>query len=128
MSPLVTLLVLGLLLVVVIVLLVWAVATAVLGPRPARTTDHLEAPARDARPRESRRGTERRVQAHDGDVRPDEGHRRERSSEPEPAAALRPAVARRSNDDIRGAKAAPRPSVPDDAFERFLRSGRDDER
>ncbi len=128
MSPLVTLLILGLLLVVVIVLLVWAIATAALGARSARTQDRREAPAREAHPRDSRRGTERRVQAKDTDVRPDEGHRRERSSEPEPAPALRPAVARRSNDDIRGAKAAPRPSVPDDAFERFLRSGRDDER
>ena len=128
MSPLVTLLVLGLLLVVVIVLLVWAVVTAVLGARPAPPTDRREAPAREAHPREVRRSTERRVQAQGGDVRPDEGRRQERSSEPEPAPAVRPAVARRSNDDIRGAKAAPRPSVPDDAFERFLRSGRDDER
>lgn len=34
-----------------------------------------------------------------------------------------------TNDELRGAKAAPkRPAAPDDAFERFLRSGRDDDR
>lgn len=123
MSPLVTLLVLGLLLVVVIVLLVWAVATTALNLRSPR------APTRhEARPREVGRDRDRRLQAQDSDARPDEGRRRERSNEPDPAPAARPAIARRSNDDIRGAKAAPRPNVPDDAFERFLRSGRDDER
>lgn len=45
-----------------------------------------------------------------------------------PAPPPRPTVVL-SNDDVRGMKAAPRKhSVPDDAFERFLRAGRDDER
>jgi hypothetical protein len=54
-----------------------------------------------------------------------------RSERPEPeppAPPPRPTVAL-SNDDVRGMKAASRKhSVPDDAFERFLRAGRDDER
>ena len=35
-----------------------------------------------------------------------------------------------SNDDVRGAKSAgpKRPAAPDDAFERFLRAGRENER
>ena len=127
MSPLVTLLILGLLLVVVIVLLVWAITTAALAPQSARTADRHEALAREAHPREIRRGTERR-KARVATVRLDDGQRRDDLHEPEPAPAQRADAARRSNDDIRGAKAAPRPSAPDDAFERFLRSGRDDER
>jgi Na+-transporting methylmalonyl-CoA/oxaloacetate decarboxylase gamma subunit len=52
--------------------------------------------------------------------------KREPKHEEAPAARLEPI----SNDDVRGAKvAAPkRPALPDDAFERFLRAGRDDER
>ena len=101
MSPLVTLLVLGLLLVVVLLLLVWAIVTP-------------GAFARGAGPRMpwSRRS-----------------HRDEHDHEPAAVTAVR--VERASNDELRGAKAAkptPRASVPDDAFERFLRSGRDDDR
>jgi hypothetical protein len=99
MSALVTLLVLGLLLVVVMLLLVWALAT----PGTFARAPRAERPAR---------GTARakRVEAE------------------APAPGVR--VERPSNDELRGAKAAKplvRPSLPDDAFERFLRAGRDDD-
>ena len=106
MSPLVTLLLLGLLLVVVAVMLVWSLVSTI-GER-----------------RQPGRGGRR-------------GKRRERAGrEAEPAAFEREAApttppARRSNDDLRGARAdqsPAHPNVPDDAFERFLRAGRDDDR
>jgi len=101
MSPLVTLLVLGLLLVVVLLLLVWAVATPGAFARGAGF----------GLPWGRRR------------------HREEHDHEPVAVTTVR--VERASNDELRGAKAAkptPRASAPDDAFERFLRSGRDDDR
>ncbi len=99
MSPLVTLLVLGLLLVVVVALLIWAIASA---------SWHLP-----------RKGERQR--------RPPPAE--QPAEEPPPAAPLR--VERASNDDLRGARAvrpAPPRSDTEDAFERFLRSGRDDDR
>lgn len=106
MSPLVTLLLLGLLLVVVAVMLVWSLVSAIVERR------------------EPGRGERR-------------GERRERAGrEAEPAAfeseaELTTPPASPSNDDLRGARAdqrPARPNVPDDAFERFLRAGRDDDR
>ncbi len=101
MSPLVTLLVLGLLLVVVLLLLVWAVVT----PGAFTRGPGFRAP------------WARRSERAEGDRAP--------------ASVPSVRVERASNDDLRGAKAArpaPRPGLPDDAFERFLRSGRDDDR
>ncbi len=101
MSPLVTLLVLGLLLVVVVLLLVWAIV----------------APGAFAR------GAGLRLPWGPRSDRDERDH--------EPAAVTAVRVEQASNDELRGAKAAkptPRASVPDDAFERFLRSGRDDDR
>lgn len=110
MTPLVTLLVLGLLLVVVAALLVWALVSASGGATRARRAAAL---------------AERRSE-------------RERRTETGPAPVVYaeapvgevPRPPRRSNDELRGAKAArpERPSAPDDAFERFLRAGRDDDR
>ena len=109
MTPLVTLLVIGLLLVVVAVLLVWALVSPGKGlARAERATgrpNHAEARA----------------------VRADTMSREAKGT----SASARTRAKARSNDDLRGAKAArpePKESVPDDAFERFLRAGRDDER
>jgi type VI protein secretion system component VasK len=109
MTPLVTLLVIGLLLVVVATLLVWALVSPVRGVARAE-----RAAARDAR-REARAEPAAQTQSDSGDA----------------ATTARRLAVQRSNDELRGAKAArpePKQSVPDDAFERFLRAGRDDDR
>jgi Sec-independent protein translocase protein TatA len=109
MTPLVTLLVIGLLLVVVAVLLVWALVSPVRGIARAD-----RAAAKQARA-EARATTATRAQADADDT----------------ATTTRERAVQRSNDELRGAKATrpePKPSVPDDAFERFLRAGRDDDR
>jgi hypothetical protein len=60
--------------------------------------------------------------------KPEAQERAEPRPQPEPQPPPPPTVAV-TNDDVRGMKAAPRShNVPDDAFERFLRAGRDDER
>jgi len=109
MTPLVTLLVIGLLLVVVVALLVWVLVSPIRGATRAE-----RAAARASRV--AARAERSARAAHD----------------PEHAVTTAPPrVAQRSNDELRGAKAAraePKPSVPDDAFERFLRAGRDDDR
>jgi hypothetical protein len=109
MTPLVTLLVIGLLLVVVVALLLWALVS------PARGATRAERAAARATRVEAR--AQRTSQA---------------PGDPEhSAAAARPRAVQRSNDELRGAKAAraePKQVVPDDAFERFLRAGRDDDR
>lgn len=108
MTPLVTLLVIGLLLVVVAALLVWALVSPVSGIARAE-----RAAAREARvAAKGKTVTHTPSDAHD-------------------AATTRPGAVQRSNDELRGAKATrpePKQSVPDDAFERFLRAGRDDDR
>ena len=110
MTPLVTLLVIGLLLVVVAALLVWALVS------PVRGTARTERNAAEAT-----RGDVRAFPTHVPPV--DTGQYETQAARP---------VAHRTNDDVRGAKAprteSKKESVPDDAFERFLRSGRDEER
>jgi hypothetical protein len=95
--------------VVVVVLLVWAVVSPI--RRPARAE-------------RAATGSRRQAAALEGDdhVAGDAG---------DDAETARARALRRSNDHLRGAKASrpePHAGVPDDAFERFLRAGRDDER
>ena len=107
MTPLVTLLVLGLLLVVALALLVWALVSAMGGTARAR--------------RVAARAERRAVRDARAAASPT------RDVDPAPDAPRSP---RRSNDELRGAKATrpERQGAPDDAFERFLRAGRDDDR
>jgi len=117
MTPLVTLLLLGLLLAVVLVLLAWAIVH----PGVRSATSRRQATA--AGQRGSERATRRRSREDD------DPWAAEREFE-SPAAAA-PVSVRRSNDELRGAKAtrsAARPPNDDDPFERFLRAGRDDDR
>ena len=110
MMPLVTLLVLGLLLVVTLALLVWAVVSATDGAARARRA----AASAARRAERDARSTARASRVTGGD-------------EPTPEVPRPP---RRSNDELRGAKAtrSEHQGTPDDAFERFLRAGREDDR
>ncbi len=146
MSPLVTLLVLGLLILVVMLMLLWAIASTV-GPgfvawrRPARASKPEEAAERRPLRGEdgaAKRGEERgekggkeRGAKRSSERGEERGEKRQQRGDAESPLPPSVSVERVSNDDLRGARAnrpAPRRDVPEDAFERFLRSGRDDER
>jgi cytoskeletal protein RodZ len=104
MSPLASVMLLAFLFVIALALLVWAL----LQGRPSPP-----APPSPPPPRSARSTPPSVAGARERAPREDDTRRSERPS----------------NDELRGARAAPkRPTVPDDAFERFLRSDREEGR
>lgn len=125
MTPLMTLLVLGLLLVVVLALLVWSLVGTGWTRRPVaeRAASGRRTVAAGAA---SARGDTRRARPTQPSA---PGGAASAADDEHPFRVV--AAPQRSNDEHRGAKAArPAPTRPndDDPFERFLRAGRDDER
>jgi cytoskeletal protein RodZ len=104
MSPLASVMLLAFLFVIAFALLVWALLQVRSSPRSPRSPQSPRSAQSPPRPPSS-------------------------EQEREPGTDEARSSPRPSNDELRGARAAPkRPKVPDDAFERFLSSDREEGR